>query len=238
MLLTSLWSFFLVRYEGLVLSVGGNGRSYVLILEAGPSADRSQSKLYFARFSTKVGFCRVRPSYFLVNCWILIFPIISFVIIFGKPECILHNSPLQKWQVRVPFSSFRPVKPDDPPMDPFLVHTMTIRFEPRRQVFPWWFHRFLCNHVNCLVVLLPILLNLYENPACLSFSVIETISAQCSNVFGLPSSKYDDTAFLVDIRSVVNWSKSSNNGCQILTFSFKILDSFILVGVILFWICT
>ncbi|XP_054780341.1 protein HIGH CHLOROPHYLL FLUORESCENCE PHENOTYPE 173, chloroplastic isoform X3 [Prosopis cineraria] len=81
------------RYEGLVLSVGGNGRSYVLILEAGPSADLSQSKLYFARISTKVGFCRVR----------------------------------------VPFSSFRPVKPDDPPLDPFLVHTLTIRFEPRRQ---------------------------------------------------------------------------------------------------------
>ncbi|KAI9196503.1 hypothetical protein LWI28_024458 [Acer negundo] len=81
------------RYEGLVLSVGGNGRSYVLILEAGPSADITQRKLYFARFSTKVGFCRVR----------------------------------------VPFSSFRPVKPDDPPLDPFLVHTMTIRFEPRRQ---------------------------------------------------------------------------------------------------------
>ncbi|KAI4355941.1 hypothetical protein L6164_004664 [Bauhinia variegata] len=81
------------RYEGLVLSVGGNGRSYVLILEAGPSADPSQSKLYFARISTKVGFCRVR----------------------------------------VPFSSFRPVKPDDPALDPFLVHTFTIRFEPRRQ---------------------------------------------------------------------------------------------------------
>ncbi|KAK3206638.1 hypothetical protein Dsin_020684 [Dipteronia sinensis] len=81
------------RYEGLVLSVGGNGRSYVLILEAGPSVDTTQRKLYFARFSTKVGFCRVR----------------------------------------VPFSSFRPVKPDDPPLDPFLVHTMTIRFEPRRQ---------------------------------------------------------------------------------------------------------
>ncbi|XP_030461547.2 protein HIGH CHLOROPHYLL FLUORESCENCE PHENOTYPE 173, chloroplastic [Syzygium oleosum] len=81
------------RYEGLVLSVGGNGRSYVLILEAGPSADTTQSKLYFARISTKVGFCRVR----------------------------------------VPFSSFRPVKPDDPPFDPFLVHTLTIRFEPRRQ---------------------------------------------------------------------------------------------------------
>ncbi|KAK7254986.1 hypothetical protein RIF29_28385 [Crotalaria pallida] len=81
------------RYEGLVLSVGGNGRSYVLILEAGPSGDPSQSKLYFARISTKVGFCRVR----------------------------------------VPFSSFRPVKPDDPVLDPFLVHTLTIRFEPRKQ---------------------------------------------------------------------------------------------------------
>ncbi|CAJ1951511.1 unnamed protein product [Sphenostylis stenocarpa] len=81
------------RYEGLVLSVGGNGRSYLLILEAGPSADPSQSRLYFARISTKVGFCRVR----------------------------------------VPFSLFRPVKPDDPVLDPFLVHTLTIRFEPRRQ---------------------------------------------------------------------------------------------------------
>ncbi|CAK9157165.1 unnamed protein product [Ilex paraguariensis] len=83
------------RYEGLLLSVGGNGRSYVLILEAGPSADTTQSKMYFARISTKVGFCRVR----------------------------------------VPFSSFRPVKLDDLPLDPFLVHTLTIRFEPRRQVF-------------------------------------------------------------------------------------------------------
>lgn len=81
------------RYEGLILSVGGNGRSYILILEAGPTADTTQSKLYFSRFNTKAGFCRVR----------------------------------------VPFSSFRPVKPDDPPLDPFLVHTMTIRFEPRRQ---------------------------------------------------------------------------------------------------------
>ncbi|XP_004488919.2 protein HIGH CHLOROPHYLL FLUORESCENCE PHENOTYPE 173, chloroplastic [Cicer arietinum] len=81
------------RYEGLVLSVGGNGRSYVLILEAGPSGDPSQSRLYFARISTKVGFCRVR----------------------------------------VPFSSFRPVKPDHPVLDPFLVHTLTIRFEPRKQ---------------------------------------------------------------------------------------------------------
>ncbi|OIT26931.1 PREDICTED: uncharacterized protein LOC109214655 [Nicotiana attenuata] len=81
------------RYEGLVFSVGGNGRSYVVILEAGPSADTTQSKLYFARISTKAGFCRVRVS----------------------------------------FSSFRPVSPDDPPLDPFLVHTLTIRFEPRRQ---------------------------------------------------------------------------------------------------------
>ncbi|XP_042402446.1 protein HIGH CHLOROPHYLL FLUORESCENCE PHENOTYPE 173, chloroplastic-like [Zingiber officinale] len=81
------------RYDGLVLSVGGNGRSYIMILETGPLADTSQSKLYFARINTKVGFCRVR----------------------------------------VPFSSFRPVKPDDPLLDPFLVHTLTIRFEPRRQ---------------------------------------------------------------------------------------------------------
>ncbi|KAL9247203.1 hypothetical protein vseg_020659 [Gypsophila vaccaria] len=85
--------FTLDRYEGLVLSVGGNGRSYVVILEAGPSADTSQSKLYFSRINTKAGFCRVR----------------------------------------VPFSSFRPVSPTDPPLDPFLVHTLTIRFEPRKQ---------------------------------------------------------------------------------------------------------
>lgn len=52
----------LYRYDGLLLSVGGNGRSYVLILEAGPLADTSQSKLYFARMSTKVGFCRVRNT--------------------------------------------------------------------------------------------------------------------------------------------------------------------------------
>ncbi|XP_073123758.1 protein HIGH CHLOROPHYLL FLUORESCENCE PHENOTYPE 173, chloroplastic-like [Henckelia pumila] len=77
----------------MVFSVGGNGRSYVIILEAGPLADMSQSKLYFARISTKAGFCRVR----------------------------------------VPFSSFRPVNPEDPMLDPFLVHTLTIRFEPRRQ---------------------------------------------------------------------------------------------------------
>lgn len=50
---------FMLRYEGLLLSVGGNGRSYVLILEAGPPADTSQSRMYFSRFSTKVGFCRV-----------------------------------------------------------------------------------------------------------------------------------------------------------------------------------
>lgn len=57
------------RYEGLVLSVGGNGRPYVLILEAGPSGDQSQSKLYFARISTKVGFCRVRIILILVALW-------------------------------------------------------------------------------------------------------------------------------------------------------------------------
>ncbi|KAJ4792271.1 NAD(P)-binding Rossmann-fold superfamily protein [Rhynchospora pubera] len=81
------------RYDGLLLSVGGNGRSYILILEAGPLADTTQSKQYYTRINTKLGFCRIR----------------------------------------VPFSSFRPVKPNDPPLDPFLVHTLTIRFEPRRQ---------------------------------------------------------------------------------------------------------
>uniref|UniRef100_A0A0D9YM22 NAD(P)-binding domain-containing protein n=1 Tax=Oryza glumipatula TaxID=40148 RepID=A0A0D9YM22_9ORYZ len=81
------------RYDGLLLSVGGNGRSYVIILETGPLADTSQSKKYFARMNTKVGFCRVR----------------------------------------VPFSDFRPVNPQDPPLDPFLVHTLTIRFEPKKQ---------------------------------------------------------------------------------------------------------
>ncbi|KAL4205198.1 hypothetical protein AMTRI_Chr01g136170 [Amborella trichopoda] len=85
--------FTLDRYDGLVFSVGGNGRSFAIILEAGPSADTSQSKLYFTRMNTKIGFCRVR----------------------------------------VPFSAFRSAKPDDPPLDPFLVHTLTIRFEPRRQ---------------------------------------------------------------------------------------------------------
>jgi len=81
------------RYDGLILSVGGNGRSYVIILETGPLADTSQTKKYFARMNTKVGFCRVR----------------------------------------VPFSAFRPVNPQDPPLDPFLVHTLTIRFEPKKQ---------------------------------------------------------------------------------------------------------
>ncbi|GJZ20617.1 hypothetical protein Tco_0557207 [Tanacetum coccineum] len=61
------------RYKGLILSIGGNGRSYVLILESGPT-------------------------------------------------------------VRVPLSSFRPVNPADPPLDPFLIHTFTISFEPRRQL--------------------------------------------------------------------------------------------------------
>lgn len=63
------------RYEGLVLSVGGNGRAYILILEAGPSADTSQSKLYFARFNTKAGFCRVKHSFlsmYLYLCDILV----------------------------------------------------------------------------------------------------------------------------------------------------------------------
>lgn len=57
----------LVRYEGLVLSVGGNGRSYVVILETGPLADSTQSKMYFARINTKAGFCRVQ-NLFVGKC--------------------------------------------------------------------------------------------------------------------------------------------------------------------------
>jgi E1A/CREB-binding protein len=119
------------RYDGLILSVGGNGRSYVVILETGPLADTSQSKQYFARMTTKVGFCRV--SCVCINLKIIAdfttcrqsknieFDLLSFCYL-----CFL--------QVRVPFSAFRPVKPEDPPLDPFLVHTLTIRFEPKRQV--------------------------------------------------------------------------------------------------------
>jgi hypothetical protein len=81
----------------LVLSVGGNGRSYVLILEAGPSGDPSQSKLYFARISTKVGFCRVRTILPLVALWfnhydqhtiILLLLMTDQVVAFMLPICI------------------------------------------------------------------------------------------------------------------------------------------------------
>jgi hypothetical protein len=51
-------------------------------------------------------------------------------------------------QVRVPFSSFRPVNPQDPPLDPFLVHTLTIRFEPKRQVSAMFCINFQCYHMT------------------------------------------------------------------------------------------
>lgn len=54
----------------------------------------------------------------------------------------------------MPFSSFRPVKPNDPPLDPFVVHTLTIRFEPRRQVCP----EFITVRENKLVILLRFLI--------------------------------------------------------------------------------
>lgn len=69
------------RYEGLVLSVGGNGRSYVLILEAGPLSDTSQSKLYFARINTKVGFCRVRIPLISSSLLILFFFFLSQLVV-------------------------------------------------------------------------------------------------------------------------------------------------------------
>ncbi|WRX12487.1 hypothetical protein QQP08_004974 [Theobroma cacao] len=37
-------------------------------------------------------------------------------------------------KVKVTFSSFRFMKPDDSSLDPFLIHTLTICFKPRRQV--------------------------------------------------------------------------------------------------------
>jgi len=68
--------YLVIRYEGLILSVGGNGRSYVIILEAGPLADLTQNKKYFARINTKAGFCRVRnlPLEFSIKSQ-LIFPL-------------------------------------------------------------------------------------------------------------------------------------------------------------------
>nr|GEU64054.1 hypothetical protein [Tanacetum cinerariifolium] len=47
------------RYEGLILLIGGNRRSYVLILESGPTTDASHNIQYISKISTKVGFCRV-----------------------------------------------------------------------------------------------------------------------------------------------------------------------------------
>ncbi|KAG0576513.1 hypothetical protein KC19_5G085600 [Ceratodon purpureus] len=81
------------RYEGLVLSVCGDGKTYTLLLETDPSEDDPEPRQYFTRFQTKMGFSRVR----------------------------------------IPFSIFRPMKPEAPPLDPFLVHSLAFRFEPRRQ---------------------------------------------------------------------------------------------------------
>lgn len=81
------------RYEGLVLSVCGDGKIYNLILEACSMDDPSHKILYFARFTTRLGYSRIR----------------------------------------IPFSSFRPMNPEDPALDPFSVHTLAIRFEPRKQ---------------------------------------------------------------------------------------------------------
>ncbi|KAH7299769.1 hypothetical protein KP509_24G028300 [Ceratopteris richardii] len=81
------------RYEGLVLSVCGDGKIYSLILEACSMDDPSHKIIYAARFATRLGYSRVR----------------------------------------IPFSSFRPMNPEDPALDPFSVHTIAIRFEPRKQ---------------------------------------------------------------------------------------------------------
>nr|GEZ19729.1 hypothetical protein [Tanacetum cinerariifolium] len=46
---------------------------------------------------------------------------------------VKSSLPTSGMKVRVPLSSFQPVNPADPPLDPFLIHTFTIHFEPRRQ---------------------------------------------------------------------------------------------------------
>lgn len=81
------------RYEGLVLSVCGDGKAYTLLLETDPSEDDPEPRQYFIRFQTKTGYSRVR----------------------------------------IPFSLFRPMNPESPPLDPFIVRTLAFRFEPRRQ---------------------------------------------------------------------------------------------------------
>uniref|UniRef100_A0A7I4F633 NAD(P)-binding domain-containing protein n=1 Tax=Physcomitrium patens TaxID=3218 RepID=A0A7I4F633_PHYPA len=81
------------RYEVLVLSVCGDGKSYTLLVETDPSEDDPKCRQYFSRFPTRLGYSRVR----------------------------------------IPFSSFRPMDPESPPLDPFLVHSLMFRFEPRRQ---------------------------------------------------------------------------------------------------------
>eukprot|EP00249_Psilotum_nudum_P018801 c26969_g2_i1 orf=263-1474(-) len=83
----------LERFEGLLLSVRGDGKVYSLILEACSMDNPPQNMIYFARFSTRIGYSRVR----------------------------------------IPFNIFRPLNLKDPPLNSFSVHTLAIRFEPRKQ---------------------------------------------------------------------------------------------------------
>ena len=54
------WCLIEQRYEGLVLSVCGDGKAYTLFLETDPSEDDPKSRQYSARFSTRLGYSRVR----------------------------------------------------------------------------------------------------------------------------------------------------------------------------------
>ena len=56
------WCLIGQRYEGLVLSVCGDGKAYTLFLETDPSEDDPKSRQYSARFSTRLGYSRVRSS--------------------------------------------------------------------------------------------------------------------------------------------------------------------------------
>lgn len=66
------------------------------------------------------------------------------------------------------------MKPDDPPLDPFLVHTLTIRFEPRRQVcqFPGCKIKSIYDVLPLVLLAVPQPLNEFVIPTCIDFSFI------------------------------------------------------------------
>uniref|UniRef100_A0A7I4B1K6 NAD(P)-binding domain-containing protein n=1 Tax=Physcomitrium patens TaxID=3218 RepID=A0A7I4B1K6_PHYPA len=58
------------RYEVLVLSVCGDGKSYTLLVETDPSEDDPKCRQYFSRFPTRLGYSRggQETDFILVSC--------------------------------------------------------------------------------------------------------------------------------------------------------------------------